>query len=344
MNDKTVVFVINSTSGGGAEVSAMTIFQELKSLGYNIKVIAINQNQLNSLQESGSILQLGRIWKEGLRGTLSVFIRFRRAMRQLSPEVVVAHCELPELFCAFMPIFRSKLFVVEHTSNPWNNRKVLGWFIRKILKYRKTKWITVNKSRGKIWPNESEPIYIANPAAKNEIRDLQTIPENIAFIGRLREEKRPHWAINAAIANGLAIAIVGDGNYKSLLMKKYANRKDIVNFYGFIENPWSHLSPDTLIVMPSEFEGDGLVAVEAIINGFPLLLADNEDLRRFELPAENYFSTEIELKRALHKVKNGGTQVFAIPKSSSMNMKNERDIQTIASQWVRVLSLSALEV
>lgn len=339
MKDKSIVFVVNSTSGGGAEVSAMTIFRELISVGYNVKVIAINQNQFRRDRESDSIIELGRRWKDGPFGTFSALIDFRRMLRKFSPELVVAHCELPEMFCAFMPISRTKLFAVEHTSNPWAGRKILGWLIRMILKYRQTEWITVNKSREKIWPFGTYPIYIANPASKNLILDPQRIPETIAFIGRLREEKRPHWAINAAIENGIAIAVVGEGDYKPILMEEYANHQGLVNFYGFMENPWSLLSPDTLIVMPSEFEGDGLVAVEAIINGFPIVLANNQDLRRFELPVENYFTTEIELIEILNKVKEFGTQNFAIPKSIITNTQNERDIRTIAAEWVRVLSL-----
>ena len=344
MNEKKVVFVVNSTTGGGAEVSAMTVYRHLASVGYNIRIIAINQNQFTNDEKSDSVIQLGRTWKSGLRDTFLAFISFRKVLEELNPDIVVAHCELPELFCAFMPNFRSKVFAVEHTSRPWDGRRILGWVIRGVLRCRKTLWITVDKSKTKIWLGGHNPIHIANPAAKNKVFEPIRIPERIAFIGRIREEKRPEWAIDAAIENSIAIAVIGDGDNKSSLMDMYANRNDLVTFYGFIENPWSQLSPGTLIVMPSKFEGDGLVVVEALINGFPIILADNQDLRRFGLPPENYFSSERELVDKFRQIKQLGTNRFEIPKSTILKIQTERDIRTISTKWVQALSLDVLNV
>lgn len=344
MNEKLAVFVVNSTTGGGAEVSAMAVYRHLASIGYNMRIIAINRNQFSIDEKSDSIIQLGRTWKSGPRDTYLAFINFRKVVEELKPDIVVAHCELPELFCAFMPFFRSKVFAVEHTSRPWDGRRILGWVIRGVLRCRKTVWITVDKSRTKIWLGGHDPIYIANPAAKNEIFEVKRIPERIAFIGRLRGEKRPEWAIDAAIENSIPIAVIGDGDNKSLLMDRCANRKDLVTFYGFIENPWSQLSPDTLIVVPSKFEGDGLVVVEALINGFPIILADNQDLKRFGLPQQNYFASERELIDKFRQIKELGTNRFEIPKSTILKIQNERDIRTISTHWVQVLSLDVLNV
>lgn len=344
MNGKLAVFVVNSTTGGGAEISAMTVYRYLASVGYNIKIIAINRNEFLNDEKSDSVIQLGRAWKSGLGDTLLALIRFRRVVKKLKPDIFVAHCELPELFCAVIPNFRSRVFAVEHTSSPWDRRKILGWVIRGVLRFRKTIWITVDKSKNKIWLGGHAPIYIANPAAKNEIFQNARFPERIAFIGRIRDEKRPQWAINAAIENSMAIAVIGDGDNKSLLIDRYANYKDLVTFYGYIENPWSRLSPDTLIVMPSKFEGDGLVAVEALINGFPIVLADNQDLRRFGLPPRNYFASESELVDKFRQVKEQGMDGFEIPKSIVLEIQNERDIQTIATKWVQALSLDVLNI
>lgn len=339
MNDKQIAFVVNSTSGGGAEVSAMTVYRELISSGYNIKIIAINRNQFSSRDESDSIFQIDRSWKSGLRNTISAFISFQRIIRKLKPDIVVAHCELPELFCAFIPSSRFRLFAVEHTSSPWEGRRTLGRVIRSILKFRKIKWITVDKSQRKIWLGENNPIHIANPVASNEIVEQPRIPEGIAFIGRIREEKRPEWAINAAIENSLPIAVIGDGENKTLLMDRYREYKNLVTFYGFIENPWSRLSPETLIVMPSKFEGDGLVAVEALINGFSIALADNKDLRRFELPSGNYFTNERELTAILRRYKDQGVKSFKIPNSTILEITAERDIKTVTKKWIQVLNM-----
>ncbi|CAN2170316.1 RfaG Glycosyltransferase [Candidatus Nanopelagicaceae bacterium] len=344
MNHKKVVFVLNSTSGGGAEVSAMTTYRQLKSLGYDIQVIAINQNEFMLGEKSELTIELGRHWRSGFRETLMAYFRFRKIMKEMKPRAVVAHCELPELFCAFLPTFPTRLYAVEHTSNPWAGRKTMGRFIRGILKYRKIEWLTVDRAQNEIWFGDAKPTYIPNPTSKNQIFERQDISQRIAFVGRLSEEKRTDWAINAAIKSSLAIGVIGDGQCKTSLMEKYFDHKDLVFFYGFMDNPWSRLSTDTLIVMPSKYEGDGLVAVEAIINGFPIILADNEDLRRFELPEENYFSSENELVELINRVKDQGVDSFRIPLATITKIQKERDIEANAIKWVQVLNLEETHV
>ena len=344
MNQNKVVFVLNSTSGGGAEVSAMTTYRQLKSRGCDIQVIAINHNEFMVGEKSEQTIELGRHWRSGFRETLIAYFCFRKILKEMKPGAVVAHCELPELFCAFLPIFPTRLFAVEHTSNPWAGRKTMGRVIRVILKYRKIKWLTVDQAQNKIWFGDANPTYIPNPTSKNRIFERQDISQKIAFVGRLSEEKRPDWAIDAAIKSSLAIAVIGDGQCKTSLMERYFGHRDLVFFYGFMDNPWSRLSLDSLIVMPSKYEGDGLVAVEAIINGYPIILADNEDLRRFELPEENYFSNENELVKKLNKVKDQGIDSFRIPQAVITKIQRDRDIETNAMKWVQVLNLEDTHV
>jgi len=186
---------------------------------------------------------------------------------------------------------------------------------------------------------DAKPVLIHNPAAKNEKAEPVKIKEKIIFIGRLTEGKRPEWAINAAISCVIPIGVIGDGELMQLLLDKNLDHEELVNFYGYMNNPWAHLSQDALIVMPSQYEGDGLVAVEAIINGFPIVLADNQDLRRFGLPSGNYFSTENELRGILQRVKNEGVSAFRTPESLIKKLQNERDIRTVTLKWRQVLKL-----
>lgn len=339
MNQKLVLFIVNSTSGGGAEVSAMTIVEQLRSDGYNVLVIALNLNQFPHKKKPEHVIQLGRTWKSGICDTYSTFKEFRSTLEKLNPALVVAHCELPELYCALAPNLRNKLIVVEHTSNPWNGRKTIGRITRFLLRLKKSSWVTVDKSQNKIWCGSRKPKHIYNPVIKNKLKNQRKFIESIAFIGRLNDDKRPHLAIEAAINNSMPIAVIGDGYCKEELVNRFSENREIVTFYGFLENPWAHLSEDTLIVMPSKYEGDGLVAVEAIINEFPIVLADNEDLRRFELPSVNYFRTERELSEVLQQVKNQGVDRFKLPNSIIEKMQHERDIRTITSNWIRELGL-----
>jgi len=339
MTETKVLFVVNSLSGGGAEASALSVFHELRALGYDMKLIAINRAPDKVSEKSDSIILLDRNWKSGPYETVRAYVSFIRNVTRLKPNLVVAHCELPELFCAFIPRNRVRVIAVEHTSNPWAGRKSLGVIIRAILKFRGVSWVTVNKSQDRIWFGDTKPALIHNPAAKNVKVEAVKIREKVVFIGRLTEGKRPEWAINAAISCSMPIGVIGDGELMQLLVNKNLGNKELAKFYGYMNNPWAHLLQDTLIVMPSQYEGDGLVAVEAIINGFPIVLADNQDLRRFELPSGNYFSNENELQGILQRVKKEGVSAFRTPDSLIAKLQNERDISTVTLKWRQVLKL-----
>ena len=339
MTETKVLFVVNSLSGGGAEASALSVFHELRALGYDMKLIAINRVPDKVCEKSESIILLDRNWKSGAFETVRAYVSFVRNVTRLKPNLVVAHCELPELFCAFIPRNRVRVIAVEHTSNPWAGRKPLGAITRVILKFRGVSWVTVNKLQDRIWLGYAKPVLIHNPAAKNVKVEPAKIREKVVFIGRLTEGKRPEWAINAAISCSIPIGVIGDGELMQLLLNKNLGHKELVKFYGYMNNPWAHLPQDTLVVMPSLYEGDGLVAVEAIINGFPIVLADNQDLRRFELPSGNYFSNENELQGILQRVKKEGVSSFRTPESLIAKLQNERDIRTVTSKWRQVLKL-----
>lgn len=339
MKDQTILFVVNSLSGGGAERSATLICSRLRGLGFDVKIIALNRGKQEA-KPSESFVELNRAWKSGPISTFRNFLQFSRELSRLNPDVVVANCELPELYCAFILRMRLKIIAVEHTSNPWAGRKMLGRITRTALRIRKVEWVTVNESQANIWFGWGKPKLIKNPVEKNFESSDSRIKEEVIYIGRIRGEKRPQWVIDAAIACSLSVAVIGEGDQLRVLKERYFPNRSLVKFYGFIENPWALLSTKSLIVMPSEYEGDGLVAVESIINGYPIVMARNQDLLRFQLPSNNYFSDQEELRSILMKFKKEGVEPFIPPESMQLKMQHERDISTVITKWVKMLSLS----
>jgi glycosyltransferase involved in cell wall biosynthesis len=152
----------------------------------------------------------------------------------------------------------------------------------------------------------------------------------------LRQEKRPDWAIEAAIKNGLKIDLYGDGPELDSLRNEFSNSLKLVDFKGYRKDPWKEIASEALIIVPSEFEGDGMVVVEAILSQNPVLLFDNEDLRRFSMPDVNYFKSRKEL---FHKVSVGKITKFR-DYMPSQDLKTEllekRNISYVADQWEKM--------
>jgi glycosyltransferase involved in cell wall biosynthesis len=336
-----VLMVVNSISGGGAENSAMKVFEELRGREVDIELIALNQFEERQVLGDKRITTLSRNWRDGLFPTVQNFLDFNKQIHKIQPKIIIAHCELPELYIALVPKLKLHLIAVEHTTNPWDGRKTLGKIVRTLLKWRKVFWVTVTAGNNGIWLGSEQPIHIFNPVSVSSEHSDFKFEEEYAFIGRLRKEKRPEWAIEAALENSTPIGVFGDGVLADELHQEYSSNHGLVKFYGFVDNPWPMLKKETLVIMPSEYEGDGLVAVEAIINGFAIVLSDNPDLRRLGLPAKHYFRTVKELSDKIAQTKQNGTSMLRPPDSVTRQYISDRKLDNVAVAWINLLQVVA---
>jgi glycosyltransferase involved in cell wall biosynthesis len=114
------------------------------------------------------------------------------------------------------------------------------------------------------------PSYVITPAAP----PTDALPPVAAFVGRLSAEKGPdlfcELAIRARRKTGASIAwhVWGDGPMRADLVARYG---DQVTFHGIatdMDAVWPRVG---LLVMPSQFEGVPLAALEAAARGIPVL-------------------------------------------------------------------------
>jgi glycosyltransferase involved in cell wall biosynthesis len=328
---KSVIILANSTHGGGAENTMMNLHRELPKFGIDSIFCAINNMESCEHIQDSRVLYIHRNWSTGFYGTFKSLQRFRLEMRMRNPDLMIINCELPELFVALTPLKSCKLIVVEHTSQPWKGRRLLGVVVRAILRLKRVKWVTVNSEELRIWPMMSLATHLPNPVITSRHSDPITTSSDIVFLGRLRAEKCPEMVIEASIECSSTVYLFGDGTLMEYLKTKY-DSNEFVNFLGFMKDPWTIISPQSLVVVPSEYEGDGLVVLEAIQNGNPVLLRNNQDLKRFQLKDENYFldKSELILRINEHKAKPGS---FAIDPGKSAKILASRSIDLISKRW-----------
>jgi glycosyltransferase involved in cell wall biosynthesis len=334
-NGSKVLFVVNSFSGGGAENSIMAVTRELRDKGIPVQLCALNRNSdQDSTEPTSGLHLLERRWKSGLIATFRNLLTFRKLLLEIRPKILIANCELPELYVSLVAPRSAVLVVVEHTSQPWRGRRLLGRLVRTILRFRRANWITVSSTGSEVWLGSKSPLHIPNPISIARIGTSEEVCRTeIVFIGRLRAEKRPQWVIDAAIQNDLRVDLFGDGDQREWLENEYADISSAVHFHGYVSNPWECISKNSLIVVPSEYEGDGMVVAEAIIRNYPILLAENADLRRFDLPHSNYFQNQSQLADKLRIWKEGKGNVFATPQSIITSLSCKRDIVEIGTLW-----------
>lgn len=333
-----ILIVCNSLGGGGAENIMRFLHQSLVESGMDSNLLSLMKDQHSESRNNANEFTLSRKWGGNLLQTLVGILEFNKMLKVLHPTIIVINCELPELYISFVRTTGSRVFCVEHTSRPWAGREFIGKFVRRILKFRRFEWVTVVKDQLSVWACQNSPKFIANPLMIKPNYESATHQEKtgLLYFGRIREEKRPEMAIIAALESKEAIDLFGEGELLGALQLKYSGN-DSVKFQGYVNEGWDFVSNNRLVIVPSEYEGDGMVVVEAVARNHPILLADNKDFRRFAFPPENYFNSLDDLVQKIKIGKKQGYKNYLIPKQMREDLMIARDPKNYVEKWKTLL-------
>lgn len=102
---------------------------------------------------------------------------------------------------------------------------------------------------------------------------------DVIFLGRLTEQKQPLKFVEIISQmtqkHEVSAVMVGQGeleeNVKGRIRKD--NLESLIKLTGFQANPYQFLSASKVLLIPSSFEGFGLVALEALMLGVPVIAA-----------------------------------------------------------------------
>lgn len=146
---------------------------------------------------------------------------------------------------------------------------------------------------------------VSNPLSRNEILNEDNLEYekiyDISFIGRFCEQKDPEKFIkivkrmkdNKCPVKAL---MMGDGSWKNKVVEwiKYYNVEDCIELRDFEKNPFPYFKKSKIIVMPSKFEGFGLVAYESLCFGIPVIACPVGGLVNIIDNRCGYFCTETD--------------------------------------------------
>ena len=102
---------------------------------------------------------------------------------------------------------------------------------------------------------------------------------------------------------------------------------------GQKRNPWDKLFSNDLLLVPSLHEGDGLVVVEALAAGIPILLADIPEFRRFGLPDIHYCKDKYDYIASINSYSNHIDQL-RVSAVNAASVLDSRSLQAIGDSWV----------
>jgi len=332
-----IVIVSNSLSGGGAERSMNTLANELVSSNYKVTQIVLNNSSQDLVENLAPVIEIKREWKAGFFSTIYRFLKFNFCLIKLKPDILILNCELTELYGAFS-IFTGKIIAVEHTNKPWDGRERIGFLVRWLLRVRKVNWVKVSTFI-EIWPYKGIPaVTIENPVMQfiKKSSDENKRIDHLVYIGRMTAQKGTDLLPLIAKLSGKKLILFGDGELLDSVLKECQENNIDVASHGFIREPWKLVPSNSVLIVPSRWEGDGLVVVEAALGNFPFLISDIPEFRKFSFSDKNYCLTLNDFVKSISEFhENLGS--LEIPAGMARALEDSRNPVYISKQWMKLL-------
>lgn len=282
-----IVHIVPNPDGGGAEFLVRQLSNSLYKDGYNIHVLYFNNPSKVKLKKFEHCLNLKN--KNDLRAIWRIR-KFILNLNKLNKTIIHAHLTWPLYFTPFATFgIDTTNFYTEHNTH---NRRRNFFFLKPIEKYIYSKYfkiICISKGTKKKlikWidniSQKKKYIVVPNGARMFELAHRKKIdPKKIKLIsiGSLSKQKGFDIAIKSVsiIKNRVEkYTIIGDGEEKQklkYLVKKLGLDKKIF-LVGYQKNLRSHLHNSDLGLLPSRWEGFGLVSIEMLSTGMPLVCSN----------------------------------------------------------------------
>ncbi len=330
--------VTNSVTGGGAEKAMNILANELYKRDFDISIIAINKSLFSRSGISCDLFEIKRTWNGGIFDTVRAWFEFNNLIKKLNPDVLILNCDLPEFFGSLL-VYKIKIICVEHSQYPWRTRPLFGKIIRSILRLKKVTWVSVSDYLS-IWPNSLKPDkVISNPISEGmpNLSLSRDFIKRLVFMGRLTWQKNPQEIIHIAKLVNLPVLFIGDGVDKENVSKIAKTNKVEIEMVGFKEKPWELIESGDLLLVPSRYEGDGLVVIEALQRNIPLLISNIPEFLRFDLPKHNYACTDTEYSNLILTNKSDISK-FRVSPSIANKALLQRDVETVCGNWSSLIN------
>ena len=288
---KRIFHIITTIENGGAEKQLLVLASEQIALGHIVEIIPLKGKLelKEKLISQGANVNTFLLNKNPIVQLILIKFYFRKCISD--KDIIHAHLPRAELISAFANK-HLKFFITRHNSElflPGGPRFVSN-FLSKLVISRSNKCIAISKAVAEFLIKNREILdskkieivhygFMPDDVKSNEYNNDNFI---IGTISRLEPQKDLYTLLNAFAEfikvkeNGL-LFIIGDGNMR-LELEQYCNQigiSDKVIWVGKVQNVHEYLRKFKLFVFSTNYEGFGLVLLEAMQHGLPILASNN---------------------------------------------------------------------
>lgn len=294
-----ICMVAASLAGGGAERALLDTAAVLVSRGHEVTVVTFDDGTADAYGVPSDIARitlgvpsLSRSRFHGLLNNFRRITRLRKELSKLGPDVVISYLTRANIICLLSLLGTGRPVVAtEHNVATLNDAPMQGLWnaLRRGLYRRMAAVVVVSKGLAGqyTWLQNDKITVIYNflhpqrGRAPESFDFLTSGTRYVVSMGRLEREKGFDKLIMAfhrvqQDCPGWKLLIVGEGTLRPDLTRlvrslSLANR---VEMPGRVENPRTLFGQCDLFVLSSESEGFGLVLVEAMSAGLPVISFD----------------------------------------------------------------------
>lgn len=295
------LWVIPSLGGGGAERAVATLLTHLDPVRVQPRLVLFRADGpfLKVVRNHVPLISLSINHRFDPR----LIVRLAQVLHRTKPDVTVAvlrYCGLITTI-AYQLAGRPGRLVINEQNHPGQEMALFGgsWFKRPIMRWvykQADRVVAISEGIQADLINNfgvaaEQMTVIYNPIADEQVRRLgQGEPPHpwladdrpvLVSVGRLHPQKGFDLLLRAfahlqAAEPEVRLIIIGEGPQQTFLEQE-AQRLDIaelVALVGFQDNPYRYMTYATAFVLPSRYEGFGIVLAEALTLGLPVVATD----------------------------------------------------------------------
>ena len=218
-------------------------------------------------------------------GIIRMIMLLRKRMREFCPDIIHVHLFHAGILVGLVPISRaSKKIWTFHHGNHTQTTRSFVFRVSEMFAARRYDIVVAMSSAIKImlerdFDLDETAIRIVPNGWSGIPMTRNTTPDNsIVCIAKLRKEK-DHETLVRAFAklkesdSTLRLLLVGDGPQYQFLVDLASDLDllDAIDFVGFTLDIWGYLSTSAVFVLPSRVEPFGIVILEAMAAGIPVV-------------------------------------------------------------------------
>ena len=367
MAKKKIVHIAQS-AGGVAEYLYMFL-KNWKDKNYeNILIVSQDYDeQLDRFKPYVSNIYIVPMVRElEAKNDVKSIFRVRKLLKKMKPDIVYLHSSkagaIGRIALAFN--FRTKVLYNAHgwyfNAQISNKKKKVFAIIEKILAIKTDKIINISKSeyesalKYKIAPEKKLCViengidftkFKDNDKYREETRKKYNITDNeivIGVVGRLTEQKDPMTMIKAFELvhkenNNTRLMYVGSGKLEEEV-KQYAKEKNILDkviITGWVNNVEQYIPAFDIAVLPSKWEGFGLVLIEYMACDKPIVASNVGGIKNIIKNKVNGIlipkESPGELKNAIQRIIENKDEMQPLIKKRYKSMMKKYDIKNVVN-------------